>query len=427
MTRRRGKAGSNRIKGLQAQQLADGTIKWHWKPSPRERRLGWGNLDCGTERKRAIELAEARNAEIINADIGIGHNGGPQISELRPRTMRDLADAWTRSDHFKKQLRPNTQRLYKHSIAKLMMWTDNGAIPVAHISRASCLELRDALVRTGQKAATANTLRVLRLLMQYAVDRGIIAVNPALKMRIPEADSRTHIIRAEAIELLDRAADALRLPSVKLGMMIGFWTMQRESDLLAYTRSDWKIIPPTDVPAEARASLCDAQGNVWGFMKDQIKTKVHVWPSVPPAVRDLVHAQIRTNEARTVPTIVILPDDRMAKRYSAKQFQRRFSEVRAVAWYGAIIRHDWRLAKHIRNTQFRDFRRTGMSYFGELRVPVPLIAAISGHSINYTQKILDTYMPANTRFAVMGLAEAITRAAERSLIEQRMHNSDAKA
>ncbi|HMS20024.1 hypothetical protein [uncultured Sphingorhabdus sp.] len=421
MTRARKPSG--KIKGLTPQLLADGTVSWNWKPSPRERRMGYTNLHCGTDRALAIQLAEARNAEIAAWEAGqsaIGHNGGPPMASLRPRTMRELADDWVRSDHFRKQLAPKTQRLYRHSVGKLMEWTDKGSIPVAHISRAACLELRDALVRSGKRSATANTLRVLRILMQYAVDRGVIAVNPALKLKIPESDKRSHIIRPEAIDLLDRAADALRLPSVKLAMMVGFWTMQRESDLLAYTANDWKVIPPSDVPPEARGALTDTQGNVWGFKKDQIKTKVHVWPSVPPAVRDLVHAQLKANRSRPVPTMVLLPDDRMAKSYSDKQFQRRFSQVRAVAWYGAMLRRDWRLAKHIRETQFRDFRRTGMCYFGELRVPVPLIAAISGHSIAYTQKIIDTYMPANTRFAVMGLAEAITRAAERTLIEERM-------
>lgn len=419
--RKKGRIG---IPNLFPVDLAGGITKYHWKPTPRMRRHGWTNMDCGTDRATAIQLAEARNAEIAAWDAGLnaglGHNGGPSMADMRPRTMRDLADAWIRSDHFQNDLAPKTQRLYKHSVGKLMIWTEQGTIPVAHISRAACLELRDHLVRSGQKSATANTLRVLRVLLQYAVDRGIIAVNPALKMRIPESDRRVHIINAGAIELLDRAADALRLPSVKLAMMVGFWTMQREGDLLAYNAKDWKIIPPAEVPPEARAALSDSQGNVWGFKKDQQKTKVHVWPSVPPSVRDLVHAQLRANRTRPVPTVVLLPDDRMAKSYSDKQFQRRFSQVRAVAWYGAILRRDWRLAKHIRSTQFRDFRRTGMCYFGELRVPVPLIAAISGHSINYTQKIIDTYMPANTRFAVMGLAEAITRAAERTVIEERL-------
>jgi site-specific recombinase XerC len=424
MTRKRSK-GRIGIPNLFPVELAGGVIKYHWKPTPRMRRAGWANLDCGTDRATAIQLAEARNAEIATWDAGLnhaglGHNSGPSLSDMRPRSMRELADAWMRSDHFRNTLAPKTQRLYKHSADKLMIWTEQGSIPVAHISRAACLELRDHLVRSGQKSATANTLRVLRVLMAYAVDRGIIAVNPALKMRIPESDRRTHIIDARAIDLLDRAATALHLPSVRLAMLIGFWTMQRESDLLAYTKADWRIIPAVDVPPEARSALSDAHGNVWGFKKAQQKTKLHVWPSVPPAVRDLVHTTIKANEARDVPTFVILPDDRMAKRYSDKQFQRRFSQVRIVAWYGAILAGDWRLAKHIRKTQFRDFRRTGMCYFGELRVPVPLIAAISGHSINYTQKIIDTYMPANNRFAVMGLAEAITRAAERTVIEERL-------
>ncbi len=75
-------------------------------------------------------------------------------------------------------------------------------------------------------------------------------------------------------------------------------------------------------------------------------------------------------------------------------------------------KRDWRLAKHIRNSQFRDLRRTGMCYYAEMEVPIPWIAAISGHSINYTQTILDTYLPHNSRFAILGVAEAIIRSSE---------------
>ena len=40
---------------------------------------------------------------------------------------------------------------------------------------------------------------------------------------------------------------------------------------------------------------------------------------------------------------------------------------------------------------------------------MPLIASISGHSIEETQKILDTYMPRDTRAAAEGMAIAVAR------------------
>jgi integrase len=67
--------------------------------------------------------------------------------------------------------------------------------------------------------------------------------------------------------------------------------------------------------------------------------------------------------------------------------------------------------------QFRDLRRSGMCWLRELRVPVAMIASISGHSIDETQKILDTYMPRDTRSAAEGMAIAVTRQAARDLAD----------
>jgi hypothetical protein len=415
---------STKILFFTAQILADGTVKYHWKPSPRLRKLGWSNLDLGTDFATACTRAIRRNEELTawqqNRTAHGAHLGQPSIADARPRTIADLIVAYTRSDRFT-GLSIATKRTYHNELRKITLWSDDGRIPVAHITRTACLQLRDHLVDSDAgKSATANFLRVLRLLLQYAVDREIIGTNPALKLDIPEADSRGHIIRKEAIELLDTAALALDYPSVRLAMMLGFWTMQRQSDLLSYTASDWRPVAAFDVRPETRQVLSDPNGAVWGLHRMQNKTKKWIAAPVPPPVRHMVQDALTANRARRVASTLILPDDRNQSRYHQRVFQRRFARVRMAAWYGAMLKRDWRLAKHIRSTQFRDFRRTGMCYFGELVVPVPLIAAISGHSIDYTQKILAVYMPNNTAFAIMGVAEAITRAAERSAIEQSM-------
>jgi hypothetical protein len=54
-----------------------------------------------------------------------------------------------------------------------------------------------------------------------------------------------------------------------------------------------------------------------------------------------------------------------------------------------------------------------MCWLRELRVPIPMIASISGHSIKETTDILDTYMPRDTRSAAEGMAIAVTRQAAR--------------
>jgi hypothetical protein len=43
--------------------------------------------------------------------------------------------------------------------------------------------------------------------------------------------------------------------------------------------------------------------------------------------------------------------------------------------------------------QRRDFRHTGIVRLAEAGATTPQIAGLSGHAIDYTQKILDTYLP----------------------------------
>ena len=60
------------------------------------------------------------------------------------------------------------------------------------------------------------------------------------------------------------------------------------------------------------------------------------------------------------------------------------------------------------DAQARDLRRTAMVRMAEAGATVPQIASVSGHSIEATQRILETYLPRNRDLAEI----AITRLAE---------------
>jgi integrase len=60
------------------------------------------------------------------------------------------------------------------------------------------------------------------------------------------------------------------------------------------------------------------------------------------------------------------------------------------------------------DAQARDLRRTAMIRMAEAGATTPQIASVSGHSIESTQKILDTYLPRNRDLAEI----AISRLAE---------------
>jgi hypothetical protein len=53
-----------------------------------------------------------------------------------------------------------------------------------------------------------------------------------------------------------------------------------------------------------------------------------------------------------------------------------------------------------RHRQGRDLRRTGIVRMAEAKATTPLIAAVSGHSIDTRQKTLDVYLPRRSEVAL---------------------------
>jgi Phage integrase family len=75
------------------------------------------------------------------------------------------------------------------------------------------------------------------------------------------------------------------------------------------------------------------------------------------------------------------------------------------SWFADTFRTLARAAGIPDDLQFRDLRRTSVVRLAEAGCSVPEIAAISGHAINRTAKILEVYLPRNSTMA----RHAITR------------------
>lgn len=59
----------SRIPFFCAQPLAGGRVVYHWKPSPRLRRLGWANVRLGSDYEVAAKQARALNDEIASGTL----------------------------------------------------------------------------------------------------------------------------------------------------------------------------------------------------------------------------------------------------------------------------------------------------------------------------------------------------------------------
>lgn len=421
----------NQVKGFASQALAGGRIGYYWKPTPRERREGWSSLtfeaepreDAAALEARAITSCLARNRDVAAARAGAGARAVPARAPVRPR-WRDLVGKY-RADQRYLALAPKSRAEYDSRLRTLGAWALDGDLLLADLDRPMVIELRDTLVNhDARRHRTAALLRVLSILLGFGFDKGMLPLGLGASLAIPTPPKRTRRIVRDQIAFLLAGADALGLAHVRLGIVLGFYSMQREGDLLAAT--GFQIKPVDDVSADARRALAGPDGRVMGLWLQQGKTQVWVAVSLAPVALAEVEAAIAANRARpraegapACTSLILYPgEDRPCPEW---RFQRDFRAVVDHAAAAATARQDHDLASLLRGEegkardaiQFRDLRRSGMCWMREMRVPAALIASNSGHSIKQTEDILDTYMPRDTRAAAEGMALAVARQAER--------------
>ncbi|CAN5558015.1 site-specific integrase [soil metagenome] len=406
------------IPGLRAKSTAGGR-RYYWEPSATLKRAGWKAMPLCRDPLEAHKKAEARNQEIED-----WRSGGAKPRAVRAFVKRATVDALI--ERYKAgpflNLADNTKREYASKLKTIAAWA--GSEPVLAITRKNVRTLRDTLMQPDAdgviRHTTAHaTLRVLRTLLKYAVDEELIPDNQAKDFALGAPAPRQQVASPEAREALLASADAAQEPNMALAMLLGWSTGQRESDLLRTLLSQYVEIPAYKLDPEVHASLAAMapDSRVMGVRLRQGKGKKWIEVPVIGDVRQRIEAAIAAARALGLTTILYNERDGRPwstaehKEYLARQtiFQRRIAQYReAAAAIAAKAGIDW-LAAELLGLQFRDFRRTCVVILGELGLADHLVAAITGHSLDETKRILEVYMPRTTGMA----ARAIMMSAER--------------
>jgi integrase len=371
---------------------------YHWKPSPKLRRLGFTNQKLGSEWDVAVAAAIGHNQSV---DRWLADNQDVALPRSAPRIMRwrDLVTAYQADPAFL-DLKPKSQAEYASRIRTLDHWALDGALRLSDLTREMIVGLRNTLVKDPRKHRTAALLRVLRVVVNFAVGQGWLARGLADDLDIPEVKPRGTVIAPGAVEALAARAEAEAMPALALAIRLGFWTLQRESDLLALTRFHWRELK--ELSAFARKTLAGADGTVMGFRLQQAKTGAWIHVPLPPPLRAAVDAAWAAQQRADA---ALLSREAGGAPWPAWAFQRAFRRICE--------------AEGMPTVQFRDLRRSGMVYAGELGVEIQFITARSGHTVlGHKRTILDTYMPGNSRVTAEGVAIQWQRHLEREQSEQ---------
>lgn len=421
-----------RIPGLVAKTNKAGVTSYYWQPSKTLREAKWEPIALGKDEGEAIAAARARNQ-----DVERWKAGGQAALSIAPRQLQGTLAYWigryrkewvegTRPDG-RRLIAASTAETYKAPLARLEAWA--GKHPIAYITRARVRVLRDKLLATMGEYPAHTTLKLGRQVFKFIADHDGIGreANPFLEFGLSAPAPRDVIWSAPAREAIVAAAIGAGHQGIALAAQLGFAIGQREQDILSLAHSQFVAIPEHKMQPEdyrALAALADDK-TPRGIRVRQHKTKAWIEVPVVGEVRRAIEASIERGRARD--QLAIILDDSRERTYGDSngqtRFQRDFADVREAAAVAAGKGGDEELAAEIRTLQFRDLRRTCVVYLGELGLDVHLIAAITGHDLDETMRILKTYMPRTTGRAARAIALATAREAK----EASRENEEKKA
>lgn len=315
-----------------------------------------------------------------------------------------LAASYLASPRFAKKAK-RTQVEYKAKIERFRAsWEGR---PVEGIKRADVAAwLRD---RAGAPWGANGEVRVLRLLYSWGrKELGIEAPNPAEDPELHPTPPRVHIWGGDQIDAFlgaaaaDRAGDRLRIAFALL-----LFTVQRLSDVLAMTRGQ----------------ISERDGRLWIALRQQKTGELLAVPC---------HRRLEEELRRVDEKQFLLVPSPTGRQWNRRNFARawdrairranlRIARATLRAWGGLPPRSDVKGREKAKaglrgrllvGLQRRDLRRTGMVQLALAGATIPQIAALSGHSVDQTAKIIETYIPRRGEVALVGI-EAWERGGER--------------
>ncbi|GBQ46115.1 tyrosine-type recombinase/integrase [Komagataeibacter sucrofermentans] len=296
------------------------------------------------------------------------------------------------------RLRESTRRLYRGYLDR--MRDDWGDIPARAITRQEVKAIKKRMRGTPRKAN--QILSLLQILLARAKEQGIVTENVA------ERFGRLHIasrVQIWSYEMEDAFLVRAR-PSLQLAYMLLLYTVQRPSDVLSMDAS----------------RISERDGRLFIALQ-QSKTGTLLDVPVHERLAGMLRERMRQIEREAISSPVnlvgrigrqspkLLVPSPTGKKWARRNFCRAWDQIIARMAQGAarqLFREGFskeevreQLAESHR--QRRDLRRTGIVRLAEAGATTPQIASISGHGIDYCQRIIDTYLPRRTEVAVAGM------------------------
>lgn len=323
------------------------------------RRRGYPRIELPAFTDPGFWDAYAEAQKLQKPPVGSSHRPAPAGS------FDALAIRYYASQAFT-ELSLRSQKDYRQHIER--MRAEFGDLEVKQMSRAFVFRYRDRLARDHGLRTAGYRIVVLRRLLFQAINYGFRKDNPAEKPELRQNKPRDRVWseadEARFLSACEEADGRPARPYIRLAYFLAVHTVQRQTDILTLGREHYD---------GQRLSL------------SQSKTGKRIWVPCHERLAQELNAHIVQMPREQTAFLATRSGGRMDEEY---------------------LRHEWRdvtLAAGLDGLQFRDLRRTGMVRMAEAGANAVEISAVSGHSIDQTTRILETYIPRNERMAAAAI------------------------
>jgi integrase len=326
---------TERVRYAQVRRNKNGTERHYWI------RSGYPNVRLPDDRAKRIALVDRLNDQ---ADRDKAKKGDTQSGEVDWLIQR-----YRDSDRYA-DLAPESRRVYERWLSRIHnMW---GEMPVSWLTRRVVVMWVDSI---SGRASRGQAAAVLYNVLEQALRYGMTEINTAARLRISTPKPRDARWTPEDAQAFLSACDD---PAVRLAFHLLFYTAQRPADVLRMRWSDY-------------------DGEKIRLRQQKTGTFLEV-----PCHREL---QLILEKAKADRRGLTIVGNNKGQPISRDALTHRFKQLRRRCG--------------LEHLQARDLRRTAILLMGEAGCTDAQIAAVSGHSIEGTRQILETYLPRTSKMA----------------------------
>lgn len=361
-----------------------------WEPSPAQRATGLKPVDLDADRltwsnKKAAALSRQAETNLQRRNPVARRIANPSKNSIDALVITFL-DPKNRRFHrnstaHKKNVRYDIGRI-------LDRW---GGTAVRSLTKPVVYTWYETLYADHGARLAQRLIGTLSTLLSYGALKGLVDVNPLIRMGLETPTPRARLISWPEYDALDAAADRLALPSMRLALALSMFMGQRGTDCWNVTAGAFvqHVIDRGQDPV-----LC------WRLVRSKDRKKKLSYLRVHPEVEPHIDAALARLAAADWPGAPIPDDARLVIQdisgnpMNEHYFQKSFAKIRASAAE--------RLPS-VASAQFRDLRRTFSNNARHAGMVSDDVDDALGNTAGSDPNLRQVYMPASDERAASAI------------------------